>query len=147
VLRVEDVHVVCALLLPLEPEVRLAVWEQLLPTLRSDVERDVVRPRARLRELVDRIVRQVDAAGAQQRRDNAREGRAVSYRRRDDGLVDLFAFGLTGPLAQACLSRIRDAAAPLGPADPAPPISGGSTRWSACSSGASSCPSTPRASG
>jgi hypothetical protein len=61
VLRVEDVHVVCALLLPLEPEVRLAVWEQLLPTLRSDVERDVVRPRARLRELVDRIVRQVDA--------------------------------------------------------------------------------------
>jgi hypothetical protein len=97
--------------------VRLAVWEQLLPTLRSDVERDVVRPRARLRELVDRIVRQVDAAGAQQRRDNAREGRAVSYRRRDDGLVDLFAFGLTGPLAQACLSRIRDAAAPLGPAD------------------------------
>ena len=117
VLRVDDVHVVCALLDPLSAEVRLAVWEQLLPQLESDVERAVVRPRARLRELVDRLAEQADAQGAKQRRDNAEDGRAVSYRKRDDGLVDLFAFGLTGPNAQACLSRILDAAAPLGPDD------------------------------
>ncbi len=41
----------------------------------------------------------------------------MDYRWRDDGLVDLFALGITGPNAQACLASIAARADPLGPQD------------------------------
>ena len=117
-LSVEGSRVLAGQLGPLAEDVQLAVWEQLQARLLVDAEQGVVRPPARLRELLRRLVITADPRGAEQRRRNASDGRGVEYRRRDDGLVDLFAFGLTGPNAQACLSRINAAAAPLGPADP-----------------------------
>lgn len=44
----------------------------------------------------------------------------VDYRQRQDGLVDLFALGITGPNAQACLARIAARSGPIGPDDPRP---------------------------
>ena len=117
-LTVEGSQVLTAQLGPLDELGRLAVWERLHPLLRRDAEHGVVRPPARLRELLRRLVVQADPAGAQQRRREAADAGGVEYRRREDSLVDLYALGLSAPNAQACLSRIAAAAAPLGLDDP-----------------------------
>jgi hypothetical protein len=96
-LTVEQSRVLGAQLLPLSEQVRLAVWERLHGRLLLDAERDAVLPPARLRDLVDRLVKAADARSAEQRRDEAYAGRRVDYRKRDDGLVDLFALGISGP--------------------------------------------------
>ena len=116
-LTVEQSRVLSAQLLPLPADVRLAVWDRLHARLRVDAAHGAVMPRARLRELVEELAIAAGRVDAEQHRRAAYDDRTIDYRRRDDGLVDLFAFGLTGANAQACLSRIRDAAAPLGPHD------------------------------
>ena len=118
VLSVDDSRVLAAQLAPLSEDAQQAVWQRLHARLLLDAALGVVRPPARLREDVRRLVIRIDPRGAEQRRRAAADGRGVDYRRRDDGLVDLFAVGLSAPNAQACLSRINAAAAPLGPADP-----------------------------
>ena len=58
-----------------------------------------------------------DPAAAQERRRAAEADGEVSYRRRQDGLGDLFATAMPGPLLQAVLARVREAARPWGSAD------------------------------
>jgi hypothetical protein len=94
---------------------RLAVWDRLCPRLQRDLEQGVVCPPGRLEELLRGWVIAADPADAVARRRQAEAAGAVDYRRREDGLADIFALGLTGPVAQACLQRIRERAA--GPDD------------------------------
>jgi hypothetical protein len=117
-LTVEGSQVLAAQLGPLDDAVQLRMWERLQAQLMLDAEQGVVRPPARLRELLRQLVVQADPDGAEVRRRDAAESGGVEYRRRDDSLVDIYALGLTAPNAQACLSRIAAAAAPLGLDDP-----------------------------
>ena len=96
------------------------VWEQLHARLIQDVASGGVLPPGRLRTLVAEWVIAADPDGAVARREQAQDDGAVDYRKRDDGLVDLFAIGLTGPNAQAVLSRIRARAAAWGAGDERP---------------------------
>jgi hypothetical protein len=108
----EQSGTVVAQLSPLQPPVQLAVWQRLLARLTG-----AALPPARLTELLRRWVIEADTAAAEGRRRAAEQDRRVEYRRREDGLVDLFAHGLRGPEAQAILSRISDRSAPFGPDD------------------------------
>lgn len=119
-LGVETSRALVDALAPLDEEVALAVWEQLRLQLGKDAERNAVRPPARLRELVRRLVRRVDPAGVVARRKQARAAGQVDYRQREDGLVDLYAYGITGPNAQACLRAVAARSAPVGPDDERP---------------------------
>jgi len=103
-------------LAPLSLELRLQVWRRLQQTLTAQAESSVLPP-ARFGELLRQWVIEADLEAAEQRRRQAEANRAVSYRRRQDGLWDMFAFGFTGPDAQAVLSRVRDRSAPVGPED------------------------------
>ena len=79
-----------------------------------------MRTPARLRALLTGWVIEADTDAAARRRKDAQAEASVDYRRRDDGLADLFATGLTGPNAQAVLSRIRAHSSPVGPFDDRP---------------------------
>ncbi len=111
------VRQVVAQLTPLPFPVRQDVWVRLQQRLIDAADARAVLPPARLAELLARWVRETDPADAVERRRRAEEERRVSYRRREDGLGDLFAFGFTGPDLQAVLSRIRARAYPVGPED------------------------------
>jgi hypothetical protein len=119
-LSVEQARLVCSQLGPLDEPIRLAVWQRLQTALITDDERGIVRTPARLRALLAGWVIEADTDAAARRRKDAEAEAAVDYRWRDDGLVDLFATGLTGPNAQAVLSRIRAHSAPVGPCDERP---------------------------
>ena len=116
-LGVEQSAAVVSLLRPLAFQTRRLVWERLQARLVLEADRASVLPPARLSELLRRWVQQADPAAAAERRRQAEAGRRVDYRRRDDGLGDLFAFGFTGPDLQAVASRIRDRSAPVGSDD------------------------------
>ena len=96
------------------------VWERLHARLIQDAASGGVLPPGRLRTLVAEWVIAADPDAAVARREQAQDDGAVDYRKRDDGLVDLFAIGLTGPNAQAILSRIRARAAAWGAGDERP---------------------------
>jgi hypothetical protein len=113
-LRVEQSSVVVSQLAVLSLPDRLRVWERLLGRLRRDVEQGAVLPPARLAELLRGWVVEVDSGAARERREQAARGRRVEYRRREDGLADVFLFGIEAPLAQAVLQRVRQEAAPVG---------------------------------
>lgn len=119
-LGVEQSAVVARQLQPLEDPARLAVWSRLQRQLLADDTSGVQRTPARLRELLSGWVIEADPAAAVERRRAAAKDGDVDYRRRDDGLVDLSAYGVTGPDAHACLSRIRACAAPVGLGDDRP---------------------------
>jgi hypothetical protein len=108
----EQASVVVAQLEPLAPPVQLAVWQRLLTRLQGGPL-----PPARLAELLRRWVVAADRDGAEQRRKQAERDRRIEYRRREDGLADVFALGLRGPDAQAILQRIQDRSASFGPDD------------------------------
>jgi len=92
---------------------RLTVWRRLVDRLRDDLRTGAVLPPPRLRELLRRWVLELAPQDAVETRQEAAVERRVEYRRRDDGLADLFLFGIGGSLAQAVLSRIRDASVPV----------------------------------
>ncbi|MGI8537668.1 MAG: hypothetical protein ACR2K2_14575, partial [Mycobacteriales bacterium] len=117
---VEQSQLVVTQLMSLPEEIALVVWERLQARLIADEAAGVVRPPARLRPLLARWVIEADADAAVRRRRQAQDAAGVDYRRREDGLVDLFATGLSGPDAQACLSRIRACAVPVGLGDDRP---------------------------
>jgi len=119
-LTVEQARLVCSQLGPLDEPIRLAVWDRLQTALISDDESGIVRTPARLRALLTGWVIQADTDAAARRRRDAQADGSVDYRRRDDGLVDLFATGLTAPNARAVLSRIRAHSTPVGPCDERP---------------------------
>lgn len=116
-LSVEQAVVVARRLLPLDGVVRVLVWHRLRGRLLAALEDGVVLPPARLAEMLAGWVVQADPAGAVERRRVAQQHAEVQYRRRDDGLADLFLLGLSGPRAQAALSRIRDRSVRHGSAD------------------------------
>ena len=99
---------------PLPPAQRLQLWQRLLQRLAADARSGSVLPPARLGSLLKTWVQQIAPQDAVERRRTAEEGRSVSYRRRDDGLADIFLLGIKAPDAQAVLQRIRDASAPVG---------------------------------
>ena len=105
---------------PVEPAVRDAVWVRVRDLLVADADRHVQRPPARLTEQIRTWIVEVDAAAAIERRRRAENEGNVLLQRRDDGLVDVLLSGLTAPDAEACLSRITDAAAPFGVDDERP---------------------------
>jgi hypothetical protein len=109
-LTVEQSGVVVAQLAPVPLEVRLQVWRRLQARL---YEQGVLPP-ARLTELLRRWVISADAEGAEERRRQAEDGRRVEYRRREDGLHDLFGLGFRGPDMQAILSRVTARSQPVG---------------------------------
>jgi hypothetical protein len=77
----------------------------------------VVLPRARLETLLKQWVQAIAPQDAVDRRKAAEDDRRVDYRKRDDGLADVFLIGLGPTDAQAVLQRIRDASAPVTPWD------------------------------
>ena len=119
-LTVEQSRTVVSALGPLPEQVALQVWERLRVRLIADEDAGVVLPPGRLRPLLSRWVIQADADAAVRRRRQGQQDAEVDYRRRPDGLVDLFATGLSGPDAQACLARIRACSAPVGLGDERP---------------------------
>ena len=116
-LSVEQSAVLLRAVGTLELPVRLAVWRRLqtalLAALAGGTQLD---PPALRRRLAGWVIA-ADPAGAQERRRTAEADGEVSYRRREDGLGDLFATAIPGPLLQAVLSRIRAAARPWGSGD------------------------------
>ncbi|MCW2680822.1 MAG: hypothetical protein JWM62_2223 [Frankiales bacterium] len=116
-LTVEQSAAVVRLLEPLPFALRRQVWARLQSRLLTEADHGSVLPPARLSELLRHWVQQADPADATERRRRAEDERRVDWRRRDDGLNDLFAFGFTGPDLQAALSRVRDRAQQVGPED------------------------------
>ena len=100
---------------PLEDGVRAGVWDRLLESLTC------TGGPTRLAEALSRWIVTADPAGAEARRRTAERDHAdVGSRRRDDGLTDLFACGLSPTNARACLDRISAASAPWGGHDDRP---------------------------
>ena len=119
-LSVEQAAVVTRHLAPLDGPARWAVWERLQARLLSACEGGVVLSPARLSELLARWVIVAAPSDAVERRRAAQAAGGVDWRRREDGLVDLFASGMTGPVAQAVLCRIRERSGRWGRADDRP---------------------------
>jgi hypothetical protein len=92
---------------------RLVVWRRLLLRLAADAASGAVLPPPRLRELLRRWVLELAPTDAAEEREQAEAERRVEYRRREDGLTDIFLFGVGASLAQAVLSRVRDQSAPV----------------------------------
>jgi hypothetical protein len=101
----------------LAEQVRLAVWARLQARLLAAHEAGEVLPPARLAAHLARWVVQADPRSAEQRRRAAEADGDVSYRRREDGVGDLFATGIPAPVLQAVVSRIRDRSRSFGSQD------------------------------
>ena len=113
-LTVDQATVLARVLAPLDDVVQLAVWDLVRARLLAGLEQGTVLSPARLKELLAGWVIATAGQDVVERRRVAEAAGSVDYRRRDDGLVDLFASGLNGPNAQAVLCRIRDRARPWG---------------------------------
>lgn len=116
-LTVEQAAVVARRLLPLSDPVRVVVWRRLRARLLAAFDAQVVLSPARLAELLATWAVEADPPAAVDRRQQAEQHGAVGYRRRDDGLADVFLTGISGPDAQALLCRIRARSAPWGGGD------------------------------
>jgi hypothetical protein len=95
-LTVEQSSAVVRQLTPLPFPARRQVWARLQARLVLEADRGSVLPPARLTALLSRWVIEADAADAVERRRRAEDDRRLDWRRREDGLADLFAFGFTG---------------------------------------------------
>lgn len=115
-LTVEQSGTVLEQLPVLDPAGQVAVWRRLQTRL-IDAADGTVAPPARLAETLRRWVHAYDRDAAVRRRREAEQSRKLDYRRRSDGLVDLFGCGLTGPDAHAILSRIAARSRPWGSQD------------------------------
>ena len=111
-LTVEQARVVVDLLGPVDPGTGAALWQRLAGRLEADRADGVVRPPARLRELLNRWLMAADPEGmAARRREAVRQDADVSLWARDDGLTDLVGRGLSAADALACLDRLDRLAA------------------------------------
>ncbi len=120
VVTTEQAGVLARALLGLDAGVQAGVWVKVLGRLRAArVSGEVVSP-ARLAALVAGWVIEADPVEAEQRRQRAEQAAQVQYRRRQDGLVDLFALGISGVNGRAVLSRIRQRSQPWGAGDDRP---------------------------
>lgn len=118
-LTVEQSRVVVDLLGVLPDDALAAsLWERLRDRLIVDQEQAMVRPPARLRELLKGWLMAADPDGfAARRRAAAQDEADVELWKREDGLADLAGRGLSAAEAQACLDRIEQLAQPAGPDD------------------------------
>ena len=116
-LTVEQSAAVLRSLGDLSLRVRLAVWQRLQARLLAALDEGTPLPGHEVGRLLRSWVIAADPAGAQERRRAAEAAGDVSYRRREDGLGDLFATGMSAPLLQAVLCRIREASRPWGSDD------------------------------
>ncbi|MBK5307396.1 MAG: hypothetical protein JJD92_11975 [Frankiaceae bacterium] len=120
-LTVEQSRVVADLLGVVEDELGLRLWERLRDRLELDKADGVLRPPARLRELLQRWLIESDPQGHAARRKEAAEADAdVELWKQDNGLVDLVTRSLPAADAQACVDRIEEHAQPFGPEDQRP---------------------------
>jgi hypothetical protein len=121
VMTVEQARVVADLLGVVEDGLAASLWERLHDRLAQDLQGSVVRPPARLRELLRGWLIAADPDGQveRQRRD-AEETADVELWKRDNGLVDLVLRSLTAAEAQACADRVEQQAQPTGPDDDRP---------------------------
>lgn len=116
-LTVEQSATVVTQLAVLDLPGRVAVWQRLKNRLIADDDAGIVTPPARLAERLRKWVIDHDREAAAQRRRKAENGRRVEYRKREDGLWDLFAFGFRGSELQAILQRVQKLSAPFGSED------------------------------
>ena len=100
-----------------DPAVQVTVWRRLQARLLAQASDGTVLTPARLASLLARWIITADPADAAERRRAAEAAGDVAYRRRPDGLGDLFATGVPAPLLRAVLCRIRDASRPWGSGD------------------------------
>jgi len=118
-LSVEQARAVTGELEGRDPVVQDRVWAELTAKLLAGLTAGVVMPRARLVEWLRRKVIAADPVEAIARRKAAQEHQSdVEYRRREDGLVDVFGWGLSAVNARAVLYRVRARAGRFGPEDP-----------------------------
>ena len=115
-LTVEQSTTVLDQLAVLDPAGQVAVWRRLQQRL-VDAADGTVAPPARLADTLRRWVIAHDKDAAAERRREAEQSRRVDYRKRSDGLYDLFGCGLAGPDAHAILSRIAARSRPWGSED------------------------------
>lgn len=117
-LTVEQARVVVDVLRPVGEALASSLWERLAAQLSADRTEGVVRPPARLRELLVRWLTAADPEECVARRRAAAEVDAdVELWKRDDGLTDLVGRALSPTDAIACSDRIDLLARPLGPDD------------------------------
>lgn len=117
VMTVEQSAVVAEQLACLPVELRLDLWDRVLARLRADLDGGIVRPPARLRTLLARWVVEAAPQDATERRRRAEAGGDVDYRRREDGVGDLFLTGIPLPNLRAVLARIVGRSTPIGSCD------------------------------
>lgn len=117
-MTVEQAHVVADVLGTVDDGLAASLWERLHERLARDEQESIVRPPARLRELLRKWLIAADPAGyAERRRSDAEDSGDVELWKRDNGLVDLVLRSLTAADAQACVDRIEQHAQPVGPDD------------------------------
>ncbi|HEU0101094.1 MAG TPA: DUF222 domain-containing protein, partial [Mycobacteriales bacterium] len=95
----------------------LSVWQRLVARLHAARVSGEVLPPGRLGAVLRRWVLAAAPLDAVQQRERAQAEGRLEVRRREDGLVDLFALGISAPNAHACLSRIQACSDPVGPDD------------------------------
>lgn len=96
------------------------VWEVVRERVRSRRARGVALPPQRLAELIDTVVAELlPSELAAKRAASEPDARADGphYERFDDGSMNLYAYGLTGPNGQAALANIARRSQPQGPWD------------------------------
>jgi hypothetical protein len=113
VLQVDQCLTVVRQLADVTPSQRLELWQRLLTKLERDAERGAVLTVTRLADLLKKWVLQIAPAEAVEQRQAAEEDRTVGYRKREDGLADIFLIGIRATDAQAILQRIRAGSAPV----------------------------------
>lgn len=116
-LTVEQSGTVVSQLSVLDLPGRVAVWQRLKDRLVADDDAGIVTPPARLTERLRKWIIDHDKEAAEERRRKAENDRRVEYRRRADGLGDLFAFGFRGPVLQAILQQVAKLSEPFGSED------------------------------
>ncbi len=100
-------------LAPLTLPQRRELWQRLIQRLQHNQATGGVLPPARLTELLRTWVIEIAPRDAAERRQRAEEQRRLEYRRREDGLADIFLLGIRVADAHAVLQTIREASAPV----------------------------------
>jgi hypothetical protein len=111
---------------------RLVVWRRLLLRLAADAASGAVLPPPRLRELLRRWVLELAPTDAAEVREQAEAERRVEYRRREDGLTDIFLFGVERRWRRRCSAGCGTSPRRCRCSMTGPPRSAGWTRPSTC---------------
>ncbi|MDT7539775.1 MAG: hypothetical protein QOI82_3360 [Actinomycetota bacterium] len=120
-MTVEQARVVADVLGVVDDALAISLWERLHDRLARDLQDSIVRPPARLRELLRGWLIAADPDGqVELQRSDAQDTADVELWKRDNGLVDLVIRSLSAADAQACADRVEQRAQPTGPDDDRP---------------------------